>query len=333
MKTLLVDKSDIQKAATFLADGKLVVFPTETVYGLGADAFNKDAIDGIYKAKGRPGDNPLIVHISDIEDVYKLAREIPDFAFELMDRFWPGPMTLIFKKNVNVIDRVTAGLDTVAIRLPSNHIARELIRKSGVFVAAPSANLSGSPSPTVLKHVIDDLDGRVDCIVKGDECEIGLESTVIDVSGEFPVVLRPGAVTLEMLCEVNPLTVMDKGLVSDDEKPKSPGMKYTHYSPKAQVIVVCGNKHNRGEYICNCLKKSCNCGVLTYCGGTYDDADFVVDAGSNMKEYAKSLFYNLRLFDDKNIKTVYAEFDDDTGIGYAVKNRLFKSAGFNVVYV
>ena len=333
MKTLLVDKNDIDIASKFLADGKLVVFPTETVYGLGADAFNEDAIDGIYKAKGRPGDNPLIVHISDMNDVKKLAREVPDFAIELMNKFWPGPMTLIFKKNINVIDRVTAGLDTVAVRLPSNELARELIKKSGVYVAAPSANLSGSPSPTVLKHVIDDLDGRVDCIVKGDECEIGLESTVIDVSGEFPVVLRPGAVTLEMLMEVNPLTVMDKGLVSDDEKPKSPGMKYTHYSPKAQVIVVCGDKENRTEYICNCLNNNSNCGVLTYCGGNYDNADYVIDAGVNMHDYAKSLFYNLRMFDEKNIKTVYAEFDDDTGIGYAVKNRLFKSAGFNVVYV
>lgn len=333
MKTLLVDKNDIDIAAKLLADGKLVVFPTETVYGLGADAFNKDAIDGIYKAKGRPGDNPLIVHISDNNDVYDLAREVPDFAIELMKRFWPGPMTLIFKKKDCVIDRVTAGLDTVAIRLPSNETARQLIKKSGVYVAAPSANLSGSPSPTVIKHVIDDLYGRVDCILKGDECEIGLESTVIDVSGDFPVILRPGAVTFEMLTEINPLSVIDKGLFADDEKPKCPGMKYTHYSPKAKVVVIYGDKQKREEYIFGCLKLNSNCGVLTYCGGNYPDAAFVINAGDNMSEYAKSLFYNLRMFDEKGIDTVYAEFDDDSGIGYAVKNRLFKSAGFNVVYL
>ena len=333
MKTLLVNKSELDKAALILKNGGLVVFPTETVYGLGANAFDANAIDGIYKAKGRPGDNPLIVHISEVDDVYNLAREIPQYSIELMKNFWPGPMTLIFKKKDCVIDRVTAGLDTVAVRLPSNEIARQLIKKSGVYVAAPSANLSGSPSPTVIKHVIDDLDGRVDCIISGEECEIGLESTVIDVSGDYPVVLRPGAVTLEMLLEINPLTVMDKGLVSDDEKPKSPGMKYTHYSPKANVIVVCGTKQNRYEYICKCLKDKLDCAVLTYGGGIYPDAQFVVDAGDNMKDYAKTLFYNLRLFDDKKIKTVYAEFDDDSGIGYAVKNRLFKSAGFNVVYV
>lgn len=333
MKTLLVNKSELDKAALILKNGGLVVFPTETVYGLGANAFDANAIDGIYKAKGRPGDNPLIVHISEVDDVYNLAREIPQYSIELMKNFWPGPMTLIFKKKDCVIDRVTAGLDTVAVRLPSNEIARQLIKKSGVYVAAPSANLSGSPSPTVIKHVVDDLDGRVDCIISGEECEIGLESTVIDVSGDYPVILRPGAVTLEMLLEINPLTVMDKGLVSDDEKPKSPGMKYTHYSPKADVIVVCGAKQNRYEYICKCIKGKSDCAVLTYGGGIYPEAHFVVDAGNNMQDYAKTLFYNLRLFDDMKIKTVYAEFDDDSGIGYAVKNRLFKSAGFNVVYV
>ena len=333
MNTVIVDKSGIDDAARCLKGGGLVVFPTETVYGLGADAFNESAIDGIYKAKGRPSDNPLIIHISDIKSLDNLVSCVPECASKLMDKYWPGPMTLIFQKNKNVIDRVTAGLDTVAVRFPSNEIARELIQKSGVYVAAPSANLSGSPSPTVSKHVIDDLNGRVDYIVTGDGCEIGLESTVIDVSGNVPVILRPGAITLEMLREIAPDSCMDKGLVSENQKPKCPGMKYTHYSPKAQVIVVCGNKQSRRQYIAQCLEKADNCAVLTYGGGEYKNAACVIDAGSNMEQYAKSLFYNLRLFDEKGAKTVYAEFCIEGGIGEAVKNRLFKSAGLNIVYV
>ncbi len=333
MNTVIVDKSGINDAAKCLKNGGLVVFPTETVYGLGADAFNESAIDGIYKAKGRPSDNPLIIHICDIKSLDKLVSCVPQCAKSLMQKYWPGPMTLIFKKSKNVIHRVTAGLDTVAVRLPSNPIARELIKKSGVYVAAPSANLSGSPSPTASKHVIDDLNGRVDYIVTGDGCEIGLESTVIDVSSEIPVILRPGAITLEMLKDVHPDAYMDKGLVSESQKPKCPGMKYTHYAPKAQVIVVCGDKQSRVQYISQCLKDNNNCAVLTYGGGKYNNAACVIDAGSNMEQYAKSLFYNLRLFDQKGAKTVYAEFCIEGGIGEAVKNRLFKSAGFNVIYV
>lgn len=333
MNTVIVDKSGIDDAAKCLKNGGLVVFPTETVYGLGADAFNQNAIDGIYKAKGRPSDNPLIIHISDIKSLDNLVRCIPECAVKLMDKYWPGPMTLIFKKNKNVIDRVTAGLDTVAIRFPSNEIARLLIKKSGVYVAAPSANLSGSPSPTVARHVIDDLNGRVDYIITSDECEIGLESTVIDVSGDVPVILRPGAITLEMVREIHPDAYMDKGLSDENEKPKCPGMKYTHYSPKAQVIVVCGDNQNRKEYIKRCLKNTSNCAVMSYSGGDYTDACCVINAGNNMEQYAKSLFYNLRTFDEKGAKTVYAEFCIEQGIGEAVKNRLFKSAGFNIVYV
>lgn len=333
MNTVIVDKNEIDDAAKCLKNGGLVVFPTETVYGLGADAFNKQAIDGIYKAKGRPNDNPLIVHIADIKCLDYLVKEVPSCAKKLMDKYWPGPMTLIFKKSDNVIDRVTAGLDTVAVRMPSSDIARELISKSGVYVAAPSANLSGSPSPTVARHVIDDLNGRVDYIITGDDCEIGLESTVIDVSGEFPVILRPGAITLEMLCKIESNSSLDKGLLNNEQKPKSPGMKYTHYSPKAQVIVVCGNKQNREKYISQQLLKGENIGVLTYDGGNYNGAVCVINAGNSMQQYAKSLFYNLRLFDENNAKTVYCEFCEEGGIGEAVKNRLYKAAGQNVVYV
>lgn len=335
MKTVTVDRYNLEKAAKCLKDGGLVVFPTETVYGLGADASNPQAIKNIYKAKGRPSDNPLIVHISNEDDVCKIAREIPDFAKELMRKYWPGPLTLIFKKQPHIINEVTAGLDTVAVRFPSNPIASKLIHMSGVFVAAPSANLSGSPSPTIYRHVKSDMEGRVDYIVNGDGCEIGLESTVVDVSGEYPVILRPGAVTLEMLKAVHPGSCMDKALNSTEEvaKPRCPGMKYTHYSPKADVIVVCGSKNNRMEYIKSQLIENSNAGVMTYCGGQYPDARCVISAGNTMQEYGHNLFYNLRMFDENGVDTVYAEFEVESGIGDAVKNRLYKSAGFNIVNV
>ena len=335
MKTVTVDKNNLDNAAKCLRDGGLVVFPTETVYGIGADSSNPAAVENIYKAKGRPGDNPLIVHIAHFEDVHSLAREIPPYAQELMDTFWPGPLTLIFKKQPYVIDKVTAGLDTVAVRYPSNPVANELIHKSGVFVAAPSANLSGSPSPTVYSHVRDDMEGRVDYIIDGDGCEIGLESTVVDVSGDYPVILRPGAVTLEMLKTIHPDACMDSALLTDTytDKPKCPGMKYTHYSPKADVIVVCGEKSARYEYISSKLIENSNSGVMTYCGGEYPDAKTVICAGNTMQEYGHMLFFNLREFDSHGVERVYAEFELEDGIGEAVKNRLFKSAGFNIVYV
>lgn len=335
MNTITVDKNNLDEAAKCLSNGGLVVFPTETVYGLGADAFNADAVKNIYKAKGRPGDNPLIVHISDINDLSTLAYEVSDYAKKLIDRYWPGPLTLIFKKQPCVIDEVTAGLDTVAVRFPSNPIANSLIKKSGVLVAAPSANLSGSPSPTVYRHVKCDLDGRVDYIVNGDGCEIGLESTVVDVSGDYPVILRPGAITLEMLKEVHPESCMDVALTSDDEviKPKCPGMKYTHYSPKADVIVVCGERSKRFEYIKTMLNSENDIGVMIFGDNSFPEAKLTLSAGSTMDEYGHNLFYNLRVFDENNIKTVYAEFEIQSGMGDAVKNRLYKSAGYNIVNV
>ena len=333
MNTVIVDKSGIAQAARCVADGGLVVFPTETVYGLGGNAFDEDAIDNIYKAKGRPSDNPLIVHIADMAALDELAEYVPDYAWQLMDKYWPGPMTLIFKKKPCVISRVTAGMDTVAIRYPSNPIAQELIRESGVYIAAPSANLSGSPSPTVAKHVIDDLYGRVDYIIDGEGCEVGLESTVIDASGEHPVILRPGAVTIEMLKDIDPMASADSCTVAPEQQPRCPGMKYTHYSPKAEVIVVCGEYDMRKSYISQKLAEDKNCGVLTYQGGEYKDAAYVAHGGDNMAEYAQRLFSHLRLFDEQGVDTVYAEFCIEGGIGEAVKNRLYKAAGYKVINV
>ena len=333
MKTRIVTETSIDEAALCLKNGGTVVFPTETVYGLGADAFSADAVDKIYQAKGRPKDNPLIVHISDITDLSKLVREITPNGKKLIDAFWPGPLTLIFPKADGVIGRITAGLDTVAVRFPSNPIARELIRKSGTLVAAPSANLSGSPSPTVCSDVIDDLDGRVDYIIAGTECEIGLESTVVDVSANETVILRPGGITLEMIQKFIPDARLDKGLIDSDAVPKCPGLKYKHYSPNAKVTVVQGKKEAVRDCISELLKTSDNAGVLTYRGGEYEDAKVVIDAGGDMNEYAHNLFSSLRNFDKHGVDVIFAEFAVEDGMGVAVRNRLYKSAGHNIVEV
>jgi len=333
MITKIITTDKIEEAALCLKNGGTVVFPTETVYGLGADAFNPDAIKKIYIAKGRPSDNPLIVHISDVSDVDKLASDVTSNAKVLIENFWPGPLTLIFKKNHLVPNEVTAGLDTVAVRYPSNVIAAELIKKSGVFVAAPSANLSGSPSPTVCEDVISDLNGRVDYIIDGTGCEIGLESTVVDVSGNETVILRPGGITLEMIKELIPNARLDGGLIDEDSVPKCPGLKYKHYSPKAKVIVVQGEKKKIREYISSKLDSSENIGVLTYGFSEYENADYVINAGDNMNEYAHNLFSSLRSFDKKGIKLIYAEFNIEDGIGVAVRNRLYKAANHNIIEV
>ena len=333
MITKIIDTSDIESAAKCLKNGGTVVFPTETVYGLGADAFNPDAIEKIYIAKGRPSDNPLIVHISDISDVSFLARSITPNAKILMEIFWPGPLTLIFKKKDNVPDKVTAGLDTVAVRYPSNETARKLIKQSGVLVAAPSANLSGSPSPTICEDVVSDLNGRVDYIIDGTGCEIGLESTVVDVSGDETVILRPGGITLEMIKEYIPNAKLDGGLIDEKTIPKCPGLKYKHYSPKAELIVVQGERENVRKYISSKLNKSRKAGVLSYGEAEYENAELIINAGNNMEEYAHNLFSALRTFDKKGITLIYAEFNIEDGMGVAVRNRLYKAANHNIIEV
>lgn len=331
--TKIVSSDDIIDAAKCLKNGGTVVFPTETVYGLGGDAFNDDAIDKIYKAKGRPSDNPLIVHIADVSDLDYLVSEVSDDAKKLIDKFWPGPLTIIFPKSDKVHLRVTGGLSTVAVRFPSNTTAQKLIKQSGVYVAAPSANLSGSPSPTVCKHVIDDLNGRVDYIIDGENSLIGLESTVIDMTGNVPTILRPGGITLDDVKKILPNAVMDKGLSSSTQRPKCPGMKYKHYSPKADVEVVMGEKENVRAYIDNRLKNEKNTGVMTYKGGDYENAVCILSAGNSMSEYAAKLFYNLRVFDEYGVSKIYAEFSNEGGIGDAVRNRLYKAAGNNITEV
>lgn len=328
--TKIVTQEKIEDVAKCIANGGIAAFPTETVYGLGCDAFNIDAIDKVYKAKGRPSDNPLIVHIANPVDIKNLVAEIPEKAYALMDNFWPGPLTIILPKLPAVPIRVTGGLETIAVRCPSNEIARKLISLSGKFIAAPSANLSGSPSPTAARHVISDLDGRVDYILSGDDSEIGLESTVIDLSDDVPTILRPGAVTQKMMSALIGDVIYDPAILGSTDKPKSPGMKYKHYSPNAPVEVVIGTKNAVAGYIESRCKRENNVGVLTYTENDYDDAKCVLSAGKNMSEYAASLYYNLRVFDEYGVSKIYVEFQEDDDIGIAVKNRLFKAAGGNV---
>ena len=331
--TKIIKADLINEAASCIAEGGIVAFPTETVYGLGADAFNDAAIDRIYKAKGRPSDNPLIVHIAQKEQIYNLVDYVPKKAEALMNKFWPGPLTIILPKMKTVPYRVTGGLDTIAIRCPDNPIALELIAKSGKSIAAPSANLSGSPSPTNIRHVIADLNNRVDYIIESDDCKIGLESTVLDLSSDKPLVLRPGAVTVEMLKELIPDVRLDDSLLDNNQKPKCPGMKYKHYSPKATVEVVCGEKDSVRNYIASRISHEKNIGVLTYKGGDYEDVKCVLSGGYSMTEFAQRLFYNLRVFDEYSVSKVYVEFCEEEGIGVAVKNRLYKAANRNITRV
>lgn len=345
MKTLIkeidINKPDqdlISLFATMLADGKTVIFPTETVYGLGANALDEDAATKIYQAKGRPSDNPLLVHVADKEDVYDLVENIDDRAKLLMDKFWPGPLTIVFKKKAIIPDRTSGGLDTVAIRMPSDQVARDLIRQAGVPIAAPSANISGRPSPTKPEHIIRDMDGRVDGILVGGPCDYGVESTIIDLSEDLAMVLRPGSITLEMLGEVLGRVDLDPSLKNKDDniRAKAPGMKYKHYSPQAQVYIVKADDlegfAERVDSLCeDNAKKDLKIGVMTM---NYDQHSYqakVFDLGGSDTEVAKNLFDSLISLDRESIDIAYVPYFEERGIGVAIMNRLKKAAAYRII--
>lgn len=337
-----INKSMIQEAGDILKRGGLVAFPTETVYGLGADALSGEAAAKIYAAKGRPSDNPLIVHITNMGDLEKVAEKIPAEAVKIAGKYWPGPLTMIFHKKDIVPYGTTGGLDTVAVRMPSHEIAREVIDAGGGFIAAPSANTSGRPSPTTAQHVKEDMDGRIEMIVDGGPVEIGVESTILDMTVTPPMILRPGAVTEEMLTELIGAVAVDHTLITADstEAPKAPGMKYRHYAPNAELVIIEGPAPKVTEEINRLArarqKEGYKVGIIgteeTVSGYTSGD---VKSIGTREDEstIAGRLYAVLREFDDDGVNYIYSESFATGGIGSAIMNRLLKAAGHHVINI
>ncbi len=332
----------IQKAGDILREGGLVAFPTETVYGLGADALNEQAAGKIYAAKGRPSDNPLIVHIADMESLTRITKTVPEKAKIIAKKFWPGPLTMIFQKADCVPLGTTGGLDTVAVRMPDHTVAREVIRAGGGYIAAPSANTSGRPSPTTARHVEEDLSGKIDMIVDGGTVEIGLESTILDMTVEPPMILRPGAVTREMLESLAGDILVDKTLIEPDsaEPPKAPGMKYRHYAPKAEMTILEGDISRVIEEINRMAAEKTSEGFKVGIIGTEETAGRYVTGnfkciGTRQDEatVAGNLYGILRDFDSDGTNYIYSESFSTCGIGSAVMNRLLKAAGHHVIHV
>ncbi len=332
----------IKKAGEIIRKGGLVAFPTETVYGLGGDALNKESSKKIYAAKGRPSDNPLIVHVADMESIERIVKNIPEAAYKLAERYWPGPLTMIMNKSDEVPYETTGGLDTVAIRMPSNKIAAELIKVSGGYIAAPSANISGRPSPTEAKYCVEDLNGRVEMIIDGGAVGIGLESTIIDLTSDVPMILRPGYITRDDLAEILGSISVDKTILDANSgtAPKAPGMKYRHYAPKGDLTIVEGTPENVVHYINDEIAKTTSAGIKNGVIATSETeheyhADVVKVVGSrdDEEEIARNLFSILRQFDDENVELMFSESFDDTGIGQAIMNRLLKAAGHKVINV
>lgn len=337
---LNIDEEKLEKAGRIIKSGGLVAFPTETVYGLGGDALNPDSSRKIYAAKGRPSDNPLIVHIANIADIEKIVVEFTEEAKKIANAFWPGPLTMILKKSDCVPVETTGGLDTVAIRMPVHETARQFIEAAGGYVAAPSANLSGKPSPTCAKYVIQDMDGRIDMIIDGGDAGIGLESTIIDLSGEVPMLLRPGYITIEQLREVLGEVDIDRTIMDGNckDRPKAPGMRYRHYAPKGDLRIISGDEDKVigkiNELTKQALADAKKVGVIAT-DETQDSyiADSVKSIGSRMDEdtIAHRLYTILREFDDEDIEVIYSESFDVSGIGQAIMNRLLKAAGHQII--
>ena len=337
-----LDNEALCEAGEIIKRGGLVAFPTETVYGLGGDALNRESSRKIYAAKGRPSDNPLIVHICCMDDLQAIVTEIPREAEALAKAFWPGPLTMIFNKSDKVPFETTGGLSTVAVRMPKDAIALEFIRNSGGYVAAPSANISGKPSPTLAKYVMEDMAGRIDAVIDGGEAVIGLESTIVDLTGDVPMILRPGYITKEMLLEVLDKVEEDVTMMQEAKgvKPKAPGMMYRHYAPKGLLTIISGESQKVVERINDLTETAISCGKKTGVIATAENfalyrADVVKNAGNRDDEgaIAKELYRILREFDEEDVEVIYSESFDESGIGQAIMNRLLKAAGHHIEYI
>ena len=329
----------LNAGAEAIASGQLVIFPTETVYGIGADSENLEAVRNIYIVKGRPSNNPLIVHIADFSDVDRIAMDIPDKARKMMDAFWPGPFTIVLKSRGVLSREIAGGLDTLAIRMPSNEYARELIKRSGKMIVAPSANISGRPSATSARVCMEDFEGKVPVILDGGESRIGLESTVCSFTGEHPVLLRPGGITLEMLRSIEPSTSVSRAVLSQiapGERPESPGMLYKHYSPRAAVKVVRGEEDKVENNIKSLYHEELGKGFrpVIYCpsfnASRYEGLS-VRETGEDLNETAHNLFEMLREADREGVDLVLFEGVREDGLGLAISNRIFRAAGFDII--
>ncbi len=327
---------ELHEVGQIIRSGGLVAFPTETVYGLGGDAASPEASGKIYAAKGRPSDNPLIVHICDFAQLEEIASEVPESARVLAEAFWPGPLTMILNKNERIPYETTGGLDTVAIRMPSHPLALELIRESGCMIAAPSANTSGRPSPTTAAHVVEDLDGRIDAIIDGGAVGIGIESTIIDLTEAVPTILRPGFITQEMLAEVLGEVRLDPGLAEagSKQRPKAPGMRYRHYAPKAELTVVEGGElavvNHIAQLTAQAIADGKSVGIIAAeetCGQYTQGRVLSIGTRTDEADVARHLYEVLRSFDEMGVDVIYSEGFSAEGIGCAIMNRLLKAAG------
>ena len=334
-----IDQVIMEEAGSILKNGGLVAFPTETVYGLGANALDEEAAKKTYAAKGRPSDNPLIVHIARLEDLGAIVESVPLIVDEIAAHFWPGPLTMIFNKNEKVPLGTTGGLETVAVRMPDDEIARELILAGGGYVSAPSANTSGRPSPTTAQHVAEDLSGKIEMILDGGSVDIGVESTILDMTVTPPMILRPGAITKEMLSEVIGEVAVDETLISENstKAPKAPGMKYRHYAPKADLTIIEGPLEKVVKEINKRAKEKSEAGYKVGVIGTEETvADYksgdvkCIGTRADESTIAANLFRILREFDDDQVDYIYSESFDTAGIGSAIMNRLLKAAGHHI---
>lgn len=334
---IFTSQLDIAAAAEIIKNGGLLGIPTETVYGLGANALDEEAVRGIFEAKGRPQDNPLILHVADVSWLERYCESVPKEAYRLAEAFWPGPLTMILPKKDFVPLRTTGGLETVGVRMPNHPVTLEIIRQADLPVAAPSGNTSGRPSPTTAQHMAEDMNGKIHGIFDGGACSVGVESTIIDLTVNPPRLLRPGGLPLEKLQEILGEVRLDKAVtekLSDGEKPRAPGMKYRHYAPKAPVTVVCGNPEKTAQYICEHLPQ--NAGVICFTEFESLFLDHPVQTlgkSADKEEQARRVFDALRAFDSLPVTAIFAQCPDTSGLGLAVSNRLKKAAGFCVVEV